>query len=120
MQLRAVGHFCFPKLYCALEPRLVGLLAGHELAKIAYFEGLCEVLIVVQRLETFAFEIDQLEIKALGPGEPVPMRFGDALRDETLVGRVHGKCNESIDEGGFTLDPRSNSLGGHIATVDHR
>src|SRR6266481_5612453 len=98
MQLRAVGHFSFPKLHCALEPRLVGLLAGHELAKIAYFKSLCEVLIIVQRLEAFAFEIDQLEIKALGTGEAIPMRLGDALRDETLVGRVHGECNESVDE----------------------
>jgi len=40
--------------------------------KVANLKRLREVLIVVQRLETFGFEIRKLEVETLGSGEAVP------------------------------------------------
>jgi hypothetical protein len=55
MQLGTVRHLGLAKLDCALEPRLVGFLAGHERTEITDFECLGEILVVVERLKTPGF-----------------------------------------------------------------
>ena len=118
VQLRAFAHLGSAELDCALEPRVVGFLAGHERLEVANLERLGEVLVVVERLGAAGFHVEHLEIEALGAGELVPVAFGDALRHEALVGGVHGERDQAVHEGGLALHPRADRLGGHVAAVD--
>src|SRR3990170_5642869 len=119
MKLGAFGHLGLAEFNSVLEPRFVGFLTSHERAKIANLKRLREVLIIVECVEALGFEIDQFEIKTLGAGEAVPVSFGNSLRDEALIGSVHGKCDETVHESGLALHAWADRLGGHVAPVDH-
>jgi hypothetical protein len=44
--------------------------------------------------------------------------LGNALGHQALVGRIHRKGDQVIDEGGLALHPGAQRLGGHVAAVD--
>ena len=58
VEFRTFAQLVFAELDGAAEPGLVGLLVAHEGAKIADFEGLGEVLVVIEGLESLGFEIE--------------------------------------------------------------
>src|SRR3990172_311601 len=120
MKLGAFGHLGLAELDSVLEPRFVSFLTSHERAKIANLKRLREVLIVVQCLETLGFEVRELEVETLGAGEAVPVSFGNSLGDQALIGSVHGKCDETVHEGGLALHAWARRLGGHIAAINSR
>src|SRR3990172_7274848 len=83
MHLGTFGHFRLAKFHRALESRLVCLLAGHERAEITDLECLRKILVVIERLEAFGFEVDELQVEALRSGKLVPVHFGDPRRYKT-------------------------------------
>ena len=79
MKLRAFGHLGLAEFNSILEPCFVSFLTGHERAKVANLKRLREVLIVVQRLETFGFEVRELEVETLSAGEVDPNELWEFL-----------------------------------------
>ena len=103
VEFRAFAHLVLAVFYGGAKPGFVGLLAAHEGAEIADFECRGEVLVVVEVPEALGFEVEQFELEALRARELPPVALQYTLRDEALVGDVHGKGNQAVHKHGLTL-----------------
>src|SRR5262249_25144567 len=92
----------------------------EEWLEIADLERLGEVLIVVECLRATRLHVEHLQVEALNARQPFPVRPGNTLRDEALIGRVHCEGDKAIDERRLAFHPWTDRLDRHVTAVYHR